>query len=73
MEDLEGLIDLPAAEENVNDYYNLAGYILSVHGSIPKTGDIIYTGSWKIEIVDMDSHRIDKVLITDAEDGGQEA
>jgi len=73
MEDLEGLIDLPAAEENVNDYYTLAGYILSVHGSIPKTGDIIYTGSWKIEIVDMDSHRIDKVLITDAEDGGQEA
>jgi len=71
MEELEGLIDLPTAEENVNDYYTLAGYILSLHGSIPKTGDIIQAGPWHIEIVDMDAHRIDKVLITYV-DGGQE-
>jgi len=73
MEELAGLIDLPAAAENANEYYTLAGYILSVHGSIPKTGDIIHTGLWKIEIVDMDSHRIDKVLITAVEDDDQEA
>lgn len=72
MEDLSGLIDLPAAEENANEYYTLAGYILSVHGSIPKTGDSIRAGLWHIEIVDMDSHRIDKVLITAAEDADQE-
>lgn len=73
MEDLSGLIDLPAAEENANEYYTLAGYILSINGSIPKTGDSIRAGTWQIEIVDMDSHRIDKVLITAVEDGDQEA
>lgn len=73
MEELNGLIDLPAAEENMNEYYTLAGYILSIHGSIPKTGDSIRAGIWRIEIVDMDSHRIDKVLITAGEDDDQEA
>jgi putative hemolysin len=57
--------DLPDDQETSHEYYTLAGYLLARKGSIPKTGDTIAAGSYLCEIVDMDGHRIDKVLITD--------
>jgi len=48
-------------------YHTLAGFLLSVTGSIPHTGDCIRIDSKVCEIVDMDGHRIDKVLIRDAD------
>ena len=64
MEEIADDIDLPAPESGDKDYYTLAGYILSVNGSIPKTGDVIQCGAWKCEIMDMDGHRIDKILVS---------
>lgn len=51
-------------DEAKGEYYTLAGYLLSINGSIPKTGDILRAGGWNYEIVDMDGHRIDKVLVS---------
>jgi len=64
MDEISENIDLPAPESGDKDYYTIAGYILSVNGSIPNTGDVIQCGSWKCEIVDMDGHRIDKILVS---------
>ncbi|HPO03040.1 CBS domain-containing protein [Treponema zuelzerae] len=64
MEEVSSVIDLPPTAREGHEYYTLAGYILSLNGSIPKTGDIIESGAWRCEIVDMDGHRIDKVLIS---------
>ncbi len=65
MEEIREEFDLPDADCGTHEYYTLAGYLLSVNGSIPKTGDRIQTGRYLCEIVDMDGHRIDKVLVTE--------
>lgn len=64
IDDLATVFDFPAVDNN-HDYYTLAGYLLSLKGSIPHTGDLIRTGKYTCEIVDMDGHRIDKVLVSE--------
>ncbi|HPB61589.1 MAG TPA: hemolysin family protein [Rectinema sp.] len=49
------------------DYDTVAGFILHCGGSIPKAGDIIEWPPLKMEIVDMDGKRIDKVLVQKSE------
>ena len=50
--------------EGEHDFDTLAGFILHELERIPKTGDKMEWKGFKIEIVDMDGHRIDKVLVT---------
>jgi len=45
-------------------YYTVSGFILAILGNIPKTGDIIEIPQYQIEIVAMDGHRIDKIILT---------
>ena len=50
--------------EGDQDFDTLAGFIIHELEKIPVTGDML---EWKIftfEIVDMDKHRIDKILVT---------
>jgi len=49
--------------EGDQDFDTLAGFILHQLERIPTTGDRLVWKEFRIEIVDMDSHRIDKVLI----------
>jgi putative hemolysin len=46
------------------DFDTLAGFILHELERIPKTGDRIDWKGFSIEVIDMDSHRIDKVLVS---------
>jgi putative hemolysin len=46
------------------DYHTMAGFLLTVFGKIPKTGDCIEAHGCKFEVVDLDGRRIDKVLVT---------
>ena len=50
--------------EGEHDFDTLAGFILHQLERIPKTGDKLEWRGFGIEIIDMDSHRIDKVLVT---------
>ncbi|ESQ74663.1 hemolysin family protein [Asticcacaulis sp. AC402] len=43
-------------------FHTLAGLILNELGRFPKEGEIVHLGRFKVEIVDMDERRIDKVL-----------
>jgi putative hemolysin len=45
------------------DYTTLGGFVMSVLNKIPKTGDSFNAMNYKFEVVDMDGHRVDKVLI----------
>jgi len=63
MDEIRELFALPDLDTGSREYYTLAGYLLSINGSIPKTGDKIIAGNYTCEIMDMDGHRIDKVLI----------
>jgi putative hemolysin len=45
------------------DYRTLAGLVLHARGRVPVTGDVIELGDCRLEVVDMDGHRIDRVLV----------
>jgi putative hemolysin len=46
------------------DFATLAGLILEELRRIPQTGEVVGVNGWRLEIVDMDGTRIDKVLVT---------
>jgi putative hemolysin len=49
-------------------YATVAGFALAHLQHIPKTGEIVETNGWRFEIVDLDGHRIDKVLAARVQD-----
>lgn len=51
-------ITLPASRS----YQTAAGFLLQEFGAIPNVGDTIQADGWRLEIVDMDGRRIDKIL-----------
>ena len=54
---------LPDEEED--NYTTLAGFILSISGTIPNEKDKYECDRFIFEIIDIDGHQIDKVLVTD--------
>ena len=54
--------------EGEHDFDTLAGFILHELERIPKTGDKMEWKGFKFEIIDMDGHRIDKVLVKISEE-----
>ena len=55
----------PLPDEEEDNYTTLAGFILSISGTIPDEEDTFECGRFVFEIVDMDGHQIDKVIVTD--------
>jgi putative hemolysin len=51
-------------DEEEHDFDTLAGFILHELERIPATGDKMHWRGFNFEIVDMDNHRIDKLLVT---------
>src|SRR6185436_10908106 len=54
--------------EGEHDFDTLAGFILHELEHIPRTGEKLAWKGFKIEIIDMDNHRIDKVLVKISEE-----
>ena len=44
------------------EYATAAGWVLSVMKRLPKEGDHFHEQDWRVEVVDMDGRRIDKLL-----------
>jgi putative hemolysin len=57
------LTELEISDSDHAQYDTMAGYLLSILGNIPSTGDLTYAQGWKFEVVDMDGLRIDKILM----------
>lgn len=51
-------------EEAQESYDTLGGLAMVVLQRIPRTGDRFETGEFTFEVVDMDLHRVDKLLVT---------
>jgi len=63
-EDLLKVIRLPAtSREESHTYSTVGGFVLAHMGRIPEAGEAFQMGGFRIEIVAMDGHRIDKVLV----------
>lgn len=48
------------------EYHTVAGFVLARLGRIPKAGDVVTWRGLRIEVVDMDGKRIDKVMVVRA-------
>jgi Domain of unknown function DUF21./CBS domain./Transporter associated domain. len=57
------LDDLPVLRGG-NNFHTLGGFITMQVGDIPKVGDYVIVENLKLEVVDMDHVRVDKVMIT---------
>lgn len=44
-------------------YQTLAGFILQAMGHLPRVGEAAEAQGWRFEVVDLEGHRIDKVLV----------
>jgi putative hemolysin len=63
IDEIAELLSIPSLVDEHQDYHTLAGFILSLAGEIPRTGESFdYKGS-TFTIVGMDTNRIDKVMI----------
>jgi putative hemolysin len=71
---LDGLIPIPelkdrlglksAPEEDKGRYHTLSGLVMWLSGRLPQTGDVVSWENWRLEVVDLDGKRIDKILAT---------
>jgi putative hemolysin len=52
---------LPGEEDE--DFKTLGGFMLDRFGHVPRPGEHFACHGWRFEIVDMDRHRVDKVLL----------
>ncbi len=69
---LDGMIPIPelkdrlglksAPEEGRGRYHTLGGMVMWLLGRMPHTGDIAVWQQWRLEVVDLDGKRIDKIL-----------
>jgi putative hemolysin len=63
IETLMDVLDDFQVDFEETDYTTVAGFVLNLIDKIPQTGDLIMFGDYRIEIIDMDGNKIDKVLI----------
>lgn len=61
LKEMLGLEELPSVDAA---YQTLGGMVLTELGRIPQAGDNFSWGGFRFEVMDMDRHRVDKVLIS---------
>jgi putative hemolysin len=58
------LLSLPGLASEHDGYHTLAGFVLSLAGELPRTGESFVYQGLRFKVVDMDGNRIDKLLIS---------
>ncbi|MCU0760045.1 MAG: hemolysin family protein [Steroidobacteraceae bacterium] len=66
IEDLQQRLGRRDMTSRGGEYHTAAGFVLARLGRIPKAGDVLSWRDLRIEVVDMDGLRIDKVLVAPA-------
>jgi putative hemolysin len=67
VKDAIGLSYLP--DENSGDFHTLGGFMMAAMKRVPNVADHFLVGDWRFEVVDMDGHRVDKVLVVPPNNG----
>jgi putative hemolysin len=63
IQELKDRLDLRSVPEEQKGRYNtLSGMMMWLLGDLPRTSDVAEWEGWRLEVVDMDGNRIDKVL-----------
>jgi putative hemolysin len=70
IQELKDRLDLRSVPEELKGRYNtLSGMMMWLIGSLPRTSDVAEWEGWRLEVVDMDGNRIDKVLASSLQTG----
>ena len=64
LKDLLGLYSLTKPHEDPVEFNTVGGLAMYKLDKIPQTGDSFTIGNFRIEVIDMDSNRVDKVLVS---------
>lgn len=56
-------ITIALPQEDTGVFHTLAGFMIAYLKEVPRVGQHFIWDQWQFEVVDMDEHRIDKVLI----------
>lgn len=67
----EKMESLELPEGAGRDYQTVAGFVVSQLAHVPAEGEIFEWKGWRFEIIDMDRHRVDKVLVMSLDQGGE--
>jgi putative hemolysin len=62
VEEAEAVLGLRDLRGGDDGYHTLAGLVLHRLGHLPRVGEHVDVGGWRLEVVDMDGRRIDKIL-----------
>ncbi|MBC3808835.1 HlyC/CorC family transporter [Undibacterium seohonense] len=57
--------DVRFPEESSGSYHTLAGFVLTHFGYIPKSSEYFEWAGFRIEVVDLDKNRIDRLLVSE--------
>ena len=63
VDELREIIGQRLPEEDEHDYHTAAGMVIASFGRIPNTGESFEWSGWRIEVIDLDGPRIDKLLL----------
>ena len=72
---LDGMLDLPTVIRTLGDdsivgddvprhYHTLGGLAMASLQRVPRTGDVFERGRYRLEVVDMDGNRVDRMLVS---------
>jgi putative hemolysin len=71
---LDGLIPVPELMDRLGlksvpdagrrRYHTLSGMVMWLSDKMPQTGDVLTWENWRLEVIDLDGKRIDKILAT---------
>ena len=63
IDDAAQILSLPGLSAAPGDYHTLAGFVLSLAGELPRTGDSFVYHGYRFTVRDMDGNRIEKIAI----------
>jgi putative hemolysin len=64
MDELREWLGLEERRSESREYRTVGGFVFTEMGRVPRAGDHVVARDWRLEVVDMDGNRIDKVLIS---------
>lgn len=59
----KAVVGFPLPGEKDRDYQTFAGFVTSHLGHVPAEGETFRLNGYDVEVIDMDGHRVDKVLL----------
>ena len=71
IQDVQRALDLDAPLPHADEYETLAGFLMVMLRRVPKRTDSVSWGGYTFEVMDVDSYRIDQVMVTHVERAAQ--